>query len=67
MSGTFGIRMNLHPFGVIAIHLVHPANAYLTASLQDDRYNGNPFPVTEVTGFTTQPLRGYRFPEGEQY
>jgi hypothetical protein len=31
---------------------VHPANVYLTASLQDYRYNGNPFPVTEVTGFT---------------
>jgi hypothetical protein len=24
-------------------------------------------PVTEVTGFTTQPLRGFRFPGGERY
>jgi hypothetical protein len=47
--------------------MVRPANAYLTASLQDYRYSRNPFPVTEVTGFTTQPLRGSRFREGEQY
>jgi hypothetical protein len=47
--------------------MVHLADEYLTASLQDYRYSGNPFPVTEGTGFTTQPLRGSRFPEGEQY
>jgi hypothetical protein len=28
---------------------------------------GESFPVTKVTGFTTQPLRGSRFPEGEWY
>jgi hypothetical protein len=28
---------------------------------------GGSVPVTEVTGFTTQPLRGSRFPEGEWY
>jgi hypothetical protein len=39
----------------------------LTSSLQDSEYRGESVPVTEVTGFTTQPLRGFRFPGGERY